>query len=194
MSRRARVDLPNAAPTMAPRTSEAAAGEGRLFARASKSVAGLIVARGSAAPASVVGEGAEIAGNLFSDGDVRVDGCVDGDVNGRKVAVGANGRVRGRIVADEAVISGTVSGGIAAQTVVLTATAKVACGIIQERLTVEAGAQVAGLVERPDMRAPRAAPLIDDHETMVMERVVWTRSRPERWVPRDAARVAEAAD
>jgi len=180
---------------MARRTSGAAAGEGRLFARASKSVAGFLVPRDGAARtarASVVGEGAEIAGSLISDGDVRVDGCVEGNVNGRKVAVGVNGRVHGRIVADEALISGSVNGGIAAHTVVLTATAKVACGIVQERLTVEAGAQVAGVLERPDMRAPRAEPLAGEHETVLIERVVWTRSRPERWVPRAAA--AEAAD
>ena len=166
-----------------------------MFARASKSVAGLLVprhARVRSAPASIVGEGAEIAGNLFSDGDVRIDGRVDGDVSGRKVAVGVTGRVLGKIVADEALVSGRVSGGIAAHTVVLTATAKVACGIVQERLTVEAGAQVAGLLERPDMRVARTEPLIDEHEIVLIERVVWTRSRAERWGPQTT--VAEAAD
>ena len=167
-----------------------------MFARASKSVAGFLVprdARARSAPASVVGEGAEITGNLYSDGDVRIDGHVDGDVSGRKVAVGVNGRVLGKIVADEALVSGRVSGGIAAHTVVLTATAKVACDIVQERLTIEAGAQVAGLLERPDMRVPRAQPLNGEHEIVLIERVVWTRSRAERWVPQSAAAVAEAA-
>jgi cytoskeletal protein CcmA (bactofilin family) len=168
-----------------------------LFSRATKSVAGLLapLAREPRrAIPSVVGEGAQVAGNLFSDGDVRVDGHVDGDVSGRKVAVGVNGRVRGRIVADEAHVSGNVHGGIAAHTVVLTATAKVACGIMQERLTIEAGAVVAGLLERPDMRAPRAERRIDEHETVMIERVVWTRSGAERWMLRAPAPEAAAAE
>ena len=162
-----------------------------MFARASKSVAGLLVPRnGAARAASVVGEGAEIAGSLFSDGDVRIDGRVDGNVSGRKVAVGVSGRVLGRIVADEALVSGSVSGGIAAHTVVLTATARVACDIVQECLTVEAGAQIAGLLERPDMRTPRPVPI--EPETILIERVVWTRRNGERWAARGAETAAPA--
>lgn len=168
-----------------------------MFSRATKGVAGLLAPRSRdlrPAVPSVVGEGAHVAGNLFSDGDVRVDGHVDGNVSGRKVAVGVNGRVFGRIVADEALVSGNVHGGIAAHTVVLTATAKVACGIMQERLTIEAGAVVAGLLERPDMRAPRPERRIDEHEALTIERVVWTRSSVERWMPRGAVPEAAAAE
>jgi cytoskeletal protein CcmA (bactofilin family) len=174
-----------------------AVGEAGMLARASRGVIGLVVpkARGAGATQpSVVGEGAEVSGSLFCDGDVRIDGHVAGDVSGRKVAVGVNGRVLGRIVADEAMVSGSVSGGIAAHIVVLTGTARVACGIMQEHLTIEAGAVVSGLLERPDMRAPRPERRIDEHEAVTIERVMWTRSSPERWMPRATAAVRAAAE
>jgi cytoskeletal protein CcmA (bactofilin family) len=165
-----------------------------LLARASKGVIGMLVPK-SRAPdagrASIVGEGTRIAGHIAGDGDVQVDGCVDGNVSGRCVTVGVNGRVAGKIVAKAALVSGSVSGGIAAHTVVLTGTARVACGIVQERLTVEAGAEVAGLLERPDMRVSPPDRVNGEHEMVLIERVVWTRSSAERWVPLSAAGQAD---
>lgn len=131
---------------------------------------------------SIVGEGTRIAGHIEGEGDVQVDGWVDGDVSGRCVTVGVNGRVLGKIVAEAALVSGSVSGGIAAHTVVLTGTARVACDIVQERLTIEAGAQVAGLLERPDLRVARPGPAPGDQEIVLIERVLWTRRNTERWV------------
>ncbi len=161
-----------------------------MLGRGSNNIAGLRAPwhpepRSSAA--SVVAEDVRIDGNLFSDGEVRIEGRVDGDVSGRRVAVGVTGCVLGRIVADEALVSGTVRGGIAAHTVVLTATAKVACGIIQERLTVEAGAEVAGVLERPGTRAVEPRPLQGEQEIILIERVIWTRRNIDRWVPLGAA-------
>jgi cytoskeletal protein CcmA (bactofilin family) len=170
-----------------------AGGEGDVLARASKSVLGLLVpasrAAGEPRP-SIVGEGTRVAGDIEGDGDVQVDGIVDGDVSGRCVTVGVHGRVRGKIAAELAVVSGNVSGGIAARTVALTGTARVACNIIQERLTIEAGAQLAGIVERPDLRVARAEP--DEPEIMLLERVLWTRRNAERWVPLGAESASPA--
>ena len=98
---------------------------------------------------SIVSEGLHIAGNLFSDGDVQVDGRVEGDVQGRNITVGATGTVVGKIIADEAMISGAVSGEIRARAVVLTRTAKVASDITQESLSIETGAVFEGTCRRP---------------------------------------------
>jgi len=98
---------------------------------------------------SIVSEGLHIAGNLFSDGDVQVDGRVEGDVQGRNITVGATGTVVGKIIADEAMISGAVNGEIRARAVVLTRTAKVASDVTQESLSIEAGAVFEGAIRRP---------------------------------------------
>lgn len=98
---------------------------------------------------SIVSEGLHIAGNLFSDGDVQVDGRVEGDVQGRNITVGATGTVVGKIIADEAMISGAVNGEVRARAVVLTRTAKVASDVTQESFSVEAGAVFEGTCRRP---------------------------------------------
>ena len=98
---------------------------------------------------SIVSEGLHIAGNLFSDGDVQVDGRVEGDVQGRNITVGATGTVVGKIIADEAMISGAVNGEIRARAIVLTRTAKVASDITQESFSIEAGAVFEGTCRRP---------------------------------------------
>jgi cytoskeletal protein CcmA (bactofilin family) len=98
---------------------------------------------------SIVSEGLHIAGNLFSDGDVQVDGRVEGDVQGRNITVGATGTVVGKIIADEAMISGAVNGEIRARAVVLTRTAKVASDITQESVSIESGAVFEGAIRRP---------------------------------------------
>ncbi len=98
---------------------------------------------------SIVSEGLHIAGNLFSDGDVQVDGRVEGDVQGRNITVGATGTVVGKIIADEAMISGAVNGEIRARAVVLTRTAKVASDLTQETISIESGAVFEGTCRRP---------------------------------------------
>jgi cytoskeletal protein CcmA (bactofilin family) len=80
---------------------------------------------------------------------VQVDGRVEGDVQGRNITVGATGTVVGKIIADEAMISGAVNGEIRARAVVLTRTAKVASDLTQESLSVEAGAVFEGTCRRP---------------------------------------------
>jgi len=162
---------------------------GELFARATKGFVDILASRPRTSKIgmpSIVSEGLHIAGNLFTGGDVQIDGRVEGDVQGRNITVGITGRVIGNIVADEAVISGSVSGGIVARSVVLTGTAKVACSIRQERMSVEAGAQIAGLVERPDLRLPKPSCMNGENEIVLIECVYWTCQKSNRWVPLEA--------
>jgi len=162
---------------------------GELFARATKGVASILASMPRTSKTgmpSVVSEGLHIAGNLCTGGDVQIDGRVEGDVQGRNITVGITGRVIGKIVADEAVISGSVSGGIVAHSVVLTCTAKVACSITQDRMSVEAGAQFAGMVERTDLRLPKPSRMNGENETVLIERVYWTRQKSNRWVQLEA--------
>jgi cytoskeletal protein CcmA (bactofilin family) len=102
---------------------------------------------------SVFRDGLHIAGNLVSEGDLIVDGRVEGDVRGRNVTVGATGTIIGNIVADEATIGGAVEGDVMARSVVLTCTAKVMSDIIQETLCVAPGAIFEGVCRRPSTLA-----------------------------------------
>lgn len=99
---------------------------------------------------SIVSEGLHVTGNLISDGDVQIDGIIEGDVKGRNLTVGSNGQVVGKIVAHEVVINGTVTGEVAAKTVMITRTANVEGDLVHEILSVEAGAVFEGRSKRSD--------------------------------------------
>jgi cytoskeletal protein CcmA (bactofilin family) len=110
---------------------------------------------------SIVSEGLHISGNLFSDGDLQIDGRIDGDIQGRNVTVGAAGTVTGKITADEVIVSGNVSGEIHARSVQLSRTAKVQSDLTQETLMIEAGALFEGTCRRPGTSLPKSLQLSD---------------------------------
>ncbi len=110
---------------------------------------------GKTAMPSIVSEGLHISGNLFSDGDLQIDGRIEGDIQGRNVTVGATGTVMGKISADEAIVSGSVSGEIRARSIQLTRTAKVQSDLTQETLTIEAGALFEGTCRRAGSHAEK---------------------------------------
>jgi len=60
---------------------------------------------------NLVGEGTEIKGNINSDGDIRIDGKITGDVITRsKLVLGASGIIEGNVTANSSDISGNVKG------------------------------------------------------------------------------------
>jgi cytoskeletal protein CcmA (bactofilin family) len=110
---------------------------------------------------SIVSEGLHVTGNLISDGDVQIDGIIEGDVKGRNLTVGSNGQVVGKIVAHEVVINGHVTGEVAAKTVMITRTANVEGDLVHEVLSVEAGAVFEGRSRRSDSAARAQQPTTD---------------------------------
>lgn len=112
---------------------------------------------GSAAPRSsrsrsdmpsIVSAGLKIAGDMVSDGDIQIEGTVEGDVKSRMLTIGESGIVSGSVIADEVSVSGTVNGHIEARTISLSRSARVSGDLIHETLSVESGAQVEGKFKR----------------------------------------------
>jgi len=93
---------------------------------------------------SIISASLRIVGNLVSDGDVQVDGVVDGDVRSRKLTISEGAAVNGAIEADDVRIHGIVNGQITAKNVLLGATAKVLGDVIHADLIVESGAFLEG--------------------------------------------------
>jgi cytoskeletal protein CcmA (bactofilin family) len=66
-----------------------------------------------AASASIIGAGNIITGDIESNGDIRVDGTVKGNVYCKaKVLIGPSGLIEGSMQSNEADISGSVNGNI----------------------------------------------------------------------------------
>jgi len=100
------------------------------------------------APPTIISADLTVTGNLTSDGDVLIDGTVDGDVISTQLSVSQNGRVVGSVRAEHALIRGRVDGQIRVQEVTLTGTAQVTGDIYHDRLTIEPGAQIDGHCRR----------------------------------------------
>jgi len=94
--------------------------------------------------ASLIAENVVIKGDLTSEGDVQLDGTVQGDVRVMQLTVGETGEVAGAISADSVEVRGRVTGTIAARHVRLHGTAHVEGDISHSELAVDAGARFQG--------------------------------------------------
>jgi cytoskeletal protein CcmA (bactofilin family) len=93
---------------------------------------------------SVIDAWLTITGNLESQGDVRVEGQISGDIRCANLVIGREATVSGDIVADEAVVRGKVKGTIRANRVILQDTACVESAIYHRVLSVNEGASFEG--------------------------------------------------
>ncbi|MCH9780796.1 MAG: polymer-forming cytoskeletal protein [Alphaproteobacteria bacterium] len=116
---------------------------------------------------SILSSNLHLTGDLRSEGDVHLEGAVNGSIfcKGLTIADGAkidgnitcksldlsqDGGIQGDIHGDEVRVSGRVHGNITARVVHLNSTAKVAGNIVHESLSVEAGAHLMGECRHTD--------------------------------------------
>lgn len=94
----------------------------------------------------IVAKGTKIEGNFKSSENVRLDGVIVGELRcDKKVVMGENGRIEGKLIAGDAFIKGTVDGEVAIMgTLHLQATAVINGDIAAKAITVEEGAQYNG--------------------------------------------------
>lgn len=97
---------------------------------------------------SIISPGLQVTGNMICDGDVQVEGTIEGDVRARNVTVGESGSIVGHTVAERVVVNGKINGKISAPVVILHRSAKVFGDIAHETLTIEAGAHFEGKCSR----------------------------------------------
>ncbi|MFO1126297.1 MAG: polymer-forming cytoskeletal protein [Methylocystis sp.] len=99
---------------------------------------------------SIISADFRVTGNMTSDGEVQLDGAVEGNLKAKSVAVGDSGSVRGEVRADKVHVRGTITGPIHARTVEIAKSAKVTGDVFYESLTVETGAVIDGACKRWD--------------------------------------------
>lgn len=95
---------------------------------------------------TIIGAGVILEGKLTSNGNIRVDGTINGDVNASgNVTVGENGEINGEINAEVVNIGGKITGTIKSkEKTVLEAKAVLKGDLITKILVVEAGATFDG--------------------------------------------------
>lgn len=124
---------------------------------ASKSLTVPKITAAGVAP-SIVSANLRVTGDLESEGDIQIDGHVEGDVRSNSVTVGEHAMVCGAIISQRVHVAGTVKGQINGKTVELARTAKVTGDIVHESLAIEAGAFIQGLCRHADSPGQNAQP------------------------------------
>ena len=100
------------------------------------------------APPSLLSVDLRIVGDINGDGEVQIDGAVDGNIRAKSLLIGETAHIKGEIIADSLRVHGTVSGHIKARSVILGATAYVVGDIFHEELAIETGAFLEGHCKR----------------------------------------------
>ncbi len=95
---------------------------------------------------SIISPGVTVEGKLHSNGNVRIDGTIKGDVNvAGNVSVGESGEIEGAVNAENVTLGGKITGIINAKEKLVLETKAVLKGdIFTKILVVEAGAKFDG--------------------------------------------------
>lgn len=99
---------------------------------------------------SVLSSDLTVTGNIRTEGDIQIEGNVEGDVRAHQLVVGESATIKGEIVGDEVVVNGRVIGRVRGIKVRLSATARVEGDIIHKTIAIESGAHFEGSVQRQD--------------------------------------------
>ena len=95
---------------------------------------------------NMIGTGTIIKGDLSSDGDLRVDGKIEGNTASKsKIALGPSSEIIGNVSASSADISGKIDGDLEiTETLFLRATDKINGNIKTSKILIESGASFNG--------------------------------------------------
>lgn len=97
---------------------------------------------------SILSKDVVITGEIKTDGDVQIEGRLDGNIKAASVTIGEHGAVNGKIDAQTVFVRGKVTGKIVGGSVDLSETANVQADIVQDHLTIANGAFFDGKCSR----------------------------------------------
>ena len=95
---------------------------------------------------NLISQGTKIHGDIVSDGDIRIDGFLKGNIHTKgRMVIGSSGIIEGEIVCSNIEISGNFKGKItASELLTMKSTANVTGDIIVSKLAVEPGSFFTG--------------------------------------------------
>ena len=110
---------------------------------------------------SILAADLQITGSLRSDGEIHIDGIVNGEVVAAAITIGSTGTVIGDVSADRVTIAGTVHGTVSAVRVSLAKTARVHADVRCEAFDSAPGAVLELQGESAAAAAAEASPTED---------------------------------
>ncbi len=116
---------------------------------------------------NLISNGTEITGDIKSNGDIRIDGSLNGNLNTKgKVVIGTTGKVKGEVICKNSEVSGILEGKITVgQLLNLKASSKINGEIVTNKLSIEPGAVFSGNCKMSDTDNNGGAGIIKDKES-----------------------------
>ncbi len=115
---------------------------------------------------NLISNGTDITGDIKSNGDIRIDGTLRGNLNTKgKVVIGITGKVSGEVICKNSEVSGIVEGKISVgQLLNLKASSKILGDIATSKLSVEPGAIFSGNCKMTDSDNNGGATITKENE------------------------------
>ena len=116
---------------------------------------------------NLISSGTDITGDIKSNGDIRIDGSLTGNLNTKgKVVVGTTGKVKGEVICKNSEVSGIIEGKITVgQLLNLKASSKIHGEIVTSKLSIEPGAVFSGNCKMNDNETNVGAGTIKEKES-----------------------------
>ena len=97
---------------------------------------------------SIISEDVRLTGTLVSQGEVQLDGRIDGDIKVEHLVIGSAGVVEGIVEAKSVIVKGKVIGSINASEVKVQSGAHVHGDVFHDTLSIDAGAIIEGSLKQ----------------------------------------------
>ncbi|WP_213608706.1 polymer-forming cytoskeletal protein [Pseudoalteromonas sp.] len=97
---------------------------------------------------SIISNDVRITGSLVSQGEVQLDGRIDGDIKAEHLVIGSSGIVEGVVEASSVVVKGKIIGSLNASEVKIENNAHVLGDIFHDTLSIEAGSIIEGSLKQ----------------------------------------------
>lgn len=101
---------------------------------------------------NMIGPGTKIIGDIDTNGDIRIDGIIEGSIQSKgKMVIGTNGSIKGKVKCTNAEISGEMQGEISVSELLsLKGSSKFTGDITTNKLSIEPGAIFCGTCSMGD--------------------------------------------
>ena len=103
---------------------------------------------------SVISRDLKVIGDVITQGEIHIDGTIEGDVRGAKVTIGEHGAIIGTVLSENVRVRGLVRGNIISHDISLMETGRVHGDIAHDRISIEAGAFLDGRCHRREDAVP----------------------------------------
>ena len=115
---------------------------------------------------NLISNGTDITGDVKSNGDIRIDGTLTGNLNTKgKVVIGPTGKVAGEVICKNSEVSGIVEGKITVgQLLNLKVSSKILGDIVTSKLSIEPGAKFSGSCKMSDTDSNGGTPTTKEKE------------------------------